>query len=165
MPFEAIALARALRRMGLPGSVAFLGVRDRAAVLAVMRWLRAPADGGVVLLVEAPRAAVHGAGPVLPWRGWNLRGLGLAADAWLADPAGARVDAIVAWHALAPRDEGGRRALLDRAPRRAAGLVALERDGVFADGELTGLWPAWHSCALRERRGRCYGHLLEARSL
>jgi hypothetical protein len=158
VPLEAIVLARALRRLGRPGSIAFLGVREASVVLDVLRWLRAPQEGGVVLVVEAPRHAVNEAG-------WNLRGLGLAAEDWLADPMGARVDAIVAWHALEPRDAEKRWALLDRVPRRASSFVALERDGVFGEGELTGLWPAWHSCALRERRGRCYGHLLEARSL
>ena len=106
-----------------------------------------------IFLVQQRNEALRDSAPAFAAAGWSARGLGLAPGDWLADPAGPRVDALVAWRVLAGLEEGARRALLDQVPRRAGRFVALEESGAFAEGELTALWPAWHSCVLRERRG------------
>lgn len=158
---EALALVHAVRRAPRPAaSIAFIGA-DATLALRVLRGVPAPQEGGIVFLVEAPRESVDG----LAVRGWNVRGLGLSAEGWLSDPAGARVDMIVAWRALEPRSEEARRALLDRVPRRAACFVALEAASAFDEGAITTLWPAWHSCVIRERRLGWWGQLFEASAL
>ena len=166
MPFEALALARALTRApARPAVAAFVGWVEPARVLAVLRWVRAPEGGGVVMLISTPQAALQAWGPAFARRGWSARGLGLGADEWLEGATGTRVDALVAWHALGTRDEAGRREFLERAARRTGLFVALEAPGRIGEGGLTALWPAWHSCALRERRRAWHGHLFEARPL
>ena len=158
---EALALVHAVRRAPRPArSIAFIG-GDPTLALRVLRGVAAPAEGGIAFLVEAPRESVEG----LAVRGWSVRGLGLLAEDWLADAAGARVDVIVAWRALEPRGDGARRTLLDRVPRRAACFVALEAATAFEEGALTRLWPEWHSCVIRERRLGWWGQLFEASSL
>jgi hypothetical protein len=158
---EALALVHAVRRAPRPAtSIAFIGA-DATLALRVLRGVAAPEEGGVAFLVEASRESL---GDVAV-RGWSVRGLGLLAEDWLADPAAARVDVIVAWRALEPRSDEARRALLDRVPRRAACFVALEAASAFEEGALTALWPAWHSCVIRERRLGWWGQLFEARAL
>ncbi len=159
-------MARALRRsQRLPRSIAFLGDADGRFAARVARWLPHQREGAIAILVEATPADARMALGVLARRGWTGRALGLSADDWLADPAGARADAIVAWRVLHRRDEAARGALLQQLPRRAATFVACEPAGSFGEGGITALWPRWHSCVIRERAGRWWGHRFEARSL
>lgn len=158
---EALALVHAVRRAPRPvASIAFIGA-DRTLALRVLRGVVPPQEGGIAFLVEAPRESVDG----VAVRGWSVRGLGLVAQDWLADAANARVDVIVAWRALEPRSDAARRALLDLVPRRAACVVALEAASAFDEGAITALWPAWHSCVIRERRLGWWGRLFEASAL
>lgn len=146
-------------------AIAFLGDDDGSFALRVARLLPRPDEGAVAILVAAKTDSIRAAGAALARRGWAVRALGLSVEDWLAGPAGARADAIVAYRVLHGRDEATRRALLERAPRRAALFVACEPAGSFAEGGITALWPQWHSCVIRERRWRWWGHAFEARSL
>ena len=166
MPLEALALARALRRnCREPRSVAFVGdVSPRFALRVVRRQAR-PEGGGTAYLVCVPAELAREVAPLFTEAGWSVRGLGLAAEDWLADAAGARVDALVARGVLQGRGEEARRALLDRAARKASCFVAWEPPGSVGEDGVTALWPAWHSCAMRERRLRGWGSLFEAVAL
>jgi hypothetical protein len=163
---EAHAIGRALRRAPHEMRVvAFLGAADPAFALRVLRRLPRPQAGGAAIFVQIPGEAARGHAAAFTRLGWTVRGLGMRAEDWLAEPSGARVDAIVARRLLLGRDAAGRRALLDQAPRRGAVFVASEPWGAFGEEELTADWPQWHSCHIRERAARWRGILFEARSL
>ena len=160
MAVEAWALAYALRRASPQlRTVAFVGDAGIPFVLRVLRGLPRPPGGGTAYVVAL---SPEGARAVRAPRGWTVRGVGQEAAAWLADRHAQRVDAVVARAMLAGAPAAARPALLDGAARRASCFVAWEPAGV---GGITQLWPAWHSCALRERRWRLWGSVFEACAL